>query len=240
MQRRHLHVVLVGLADPHIVFVDHIAIEPGLDVGQAYIGGLHLGVIKVEAFDIHLVAHDGLAEEKTEARILPELPGHVRLCSMASWRSAACNVFSSSEATVIGPTPPGTGVIQAARSAAGANSTSPTRRPSSSRLIPTSMTMAPLRTHSPLTSPGLPTATTSSSARRTWASRPRVKRRQMVVVQPASISSRAIGRPTMLEAPTTVAFRPRTGRLLACSSVKKPLGERGRSTSRGCGRAARL
>ena len=41
-------------------------------------------------------------------------------------------MFSISVATVIGPTPPGTGVIHEARSAAGANSTSPTRRPSSS------------------------------------------------------------------------------------------------------------
>jgi hypothetical protein len=44
--------------------------------------------------------------------------------------SAASSVFSISVATVIGPTPPGTGVIQAARSAALANSTSPTRLPS--------------------------------------------------------------------------------------------------------------
>src|SRR5206468_11597904 len=39
--------------------------------------------------------------------------------------SAACKVLSSRVATVIGPTPPGTGVIQAARSLAASNSTSP-------------------------------------------------------------------------------------------------------------------
>jgi len=44
-------------------------------------------------------------------------------------------------ATVIGPTPPGTGVIYAAFSAALSNSTSPTNFPST-RLIPTSMTTA--------------------------------------------------------------------------------------------------
>ena len=40
-----------------------------------------------------------------------------------------------SMATVIGPTPPGTGVIQAARAAAGANSTSPQSVPSGKRLM---------------------------------------------------------------------------------------------------------
>src|SRR5579863_1295803 len=42
------------------------------------------------------------------------------------WRTLASRVLLSSVAIVIGPTPPGTGVIQAARAAAAANSTSPT------------------------------------------------------------------------------------------------------------------
>src|SRR5690606_21896132 len=127
-----------------------------------------------------------------------------QLCSF----SQAVRVFSSRQARVIGPTPPGTGVIQAARSAAASKSTSPRSRPSSMRLIPTSMTMAPGLIHSPLTSPGLPTATTTRSERRTCSSRSWVKRCATVVVQPASSSSRAIGRPTILDAPTTVALSP--------------------------------
>ena len=49
-----------------------------------------------------------------------------RVASTLQPASAAVSVCSSSVAIVIGPTPPGTGVIQAARSAAAANSTSPT------------------------------------------------------------------------------------------------------------------
>src|SRR4051812_33338361 len=58
-------------------------------------------------------------------------------------RSAAAKVFSSRHATVIGPTPPGTGVMVPATAAAVWKATSPTRRPSNNRLIPTSMTVAP-------------------------------------------------------------------------------------------------
>lgn len=43
-----------------------------------------------------------------------------------SCRAAAATVCSSSVAMVIGPTPPGTGVISEARSAADSKSTSPT------------------------------------------------------------------------------------------------------------------
>src|SRR3569832_731665 len=79
-------------------------------------------------------------------------------------------------ATDIGPTPPGTGVIQPARRFATAKSTSPTSLPSASRLMPTSMTMAPGVIHSPFTSPGLPTATTTMSARATCSLNCLVKR----------------------------------------------------------------
>jgi hypothetical protein len=48
--------------------------------------------------------------------------------SAPSWRFAPSSVFCSSIAIVIGPTPPGTGVIAAARSAAPLKSTSPTSR----------------------------------------------------------------------------------------------------------------
>src|SRR6202034_4065775 len=60
---------------------------------------------------------------------------------------AARSVFTSRHATVIWPTPPGTGVIAPATFNASANATSPTSRvlPSvpGSRLIPTSITVAP-------------------------------------------------------------------------------------------------
>jgi len=56
---------------------------------------------------------------------------------------AAVNVFFISVAIVIGPTPPGTGVIYDAFLEALSNSTSPTSFLFSSRFIPTSITTAP-------------------------------------------------------------------------------------------------
>ena len=65
---------------------------------------------------------------------------------------AAVNVLRRSIAIVIGPTPPGTGVISPATSAA-LRSTSPTSFPASSRFMATSMTTAPgfdhVRGHEP-------------------------------------------------------------------------------------------
>ena len=58
-------------------------------------------------------------------------------------RPAASTVFESSIAMVMGPSPPGTGVIQPARFAASSKPTSPTRLPASVRLMPTSNTAAP-------------------------------------------------------------------------------------------------
>lgn len=50
-------------------------------------------------------------------------------------------------ATVIGPTPPGTGVIADAFAATSSKATSPQSLPFSSRLIPTSITTAPRLNH---------------------------------------------------------------------------------------------
>jgi hypothetical protein len=61
-------------------------------------------------------------------------------------RSAAEIVFTRSMVTVIGPTPPGTGVIREAFLDTPLNSTSPTICPELRRLIPTSMTIASVRT----------------------------------------------------------------------------------------------
>ena len=56
---------------------------------------------------------------------------------------AAYTVLASNVATVIGPTPPGTGVISPARFFAVSKSTSPDRRPFARRLMPMSITVAP-------------------------------------------------------------------------------------------------
>ena len=56
---------------------------------------------------------------------------------------AAVSVFSRSIVIVIGPTPPGTGVIADAFSLTDAKSTSPVSLPSARLFIPTSMTTAP-------------------------------------------------------------------------------------------------
>ena len=87
---------------------------------------------------------------------------------------------------VIGPTPPGTGVIAPATAAALSKSTSPTSFvfPSTSiRLMPTSITVAPGLIQSPFTISGRPTAATTMSARRTTPGRSRVREWAIVTVQ---------------------------------------------------------
>ena len=74
-------------------------------------------------------------------------------------------VLLSKHAIVIGPTPPGTGVIALATLETSLKSTSPTI-PKSVLLIPTSITMAPFFTQSPLTNLGIPTAAIIISALR--------------------------------------------------------------------------
>src|SRR5439155_5396442 len=77
-------------------------------------------------------------------------------------RQAASKVLSKRQAIVIGPTPPGTGVIAPATALTEAKSTSPTTRPRPSSsavgVIPTSMTVAPGFTQSALTIRGRPAA----------------------------------------------------------------------------------
>src|SRR5690242_1312577 len=67
-----------------------------------------------------------------------------------SWRAAPRSVFFMSMATVMGPTPPGTGVMARARLAADSKSTSPASLPVSRRFTPTSMTTAPSLIMSPV------------------------------------------------------------------------------------------
>ena len=71
----------------------------------------------------------------------------------------------SKQAIVIGPTPPGTGVIALATLETSSKSTSPTK-PESVLLIPTSITIAPFFTQSPFTNWGMPTAAIIISALR--------------------------------------------------------------------------
>src|SRR5690606_1127327 len=141
------------------------------------------------------------------------LPVGAQDVGSVSKASAASSVFCISVATVIGPTPPGTGVIQVARLAASSKPASPTRRPFSGRLMATAMATAPGYTHSAGMMLGRPTANTRMSAARTCCSSTSrgVNLWQQVVVQPAISSSSAIGRPTWLLTPTMVALRPRTG-----------------------------
>ena len=73
-------------------------------------------------------------------------------------------VFSMRQQMVIGPTPPGTGVITEALGSTEAKSTSPQSFPFSSRSIPTSITAAPSLTMSPVTNFARPMATTRMSA----------------------------------------------------------------------------
>src|SRR5690606_29458714 len=95
------------------------------------------------------------------------------------WMSeAVVMVLASRQAMVMGPTPPGTGVMAPATSLASAKATSPTSRVLPSpfsgagmRLMPTSMTVAPPLTQSPRIISGRPTAATRTSAVRHSAGR---------------------------------------------------------------------
>ena len=136
---------------------------------------------------------------------------------------AARRVLTSSIARVIGPTPPGTGVIARARSAAASKSTSPTS-PSSVRFVPTSITTAPSRTISPVTSRGEPTAAISTSASRQTAPRSRVREWQCVTVALAASSSCASGLPTRIERPITTARAPSSDAPASLSSSITPAG----------------
>ena len=135
-------------------------------------------------------------------------------------------MLTSSIAIVIGPTPPGTGVIAAATSAAASKSTSPPR-PSSVRLTPTSITTAPGLTASAPSSRGTPTAATSTSARRQTSARSRVREWQTVTVALAASSRRATGTPTSFERPTTTASAPSSSTPSWRSSSITPAGVQG-------------
>ena len=102
-------------------------------VGDRHLPAAELDELGVEAAVVLVEAASASAETQTVRRS----------CGLPGVAVAAATVLMSSIATVMGPTPPGTGVIHAARSRALAKSTSPTSLPLASRLMPTSITIAP-------------------------------------------------------------------------------------------------
>ena len=127
---------------------------------------------------------------------------------------------------VIGPTPPGTGVIAPATCTASSKATSPTSRdlpPSAgTRLMPTSITAAPGLIQSPRTICGRPVAAIRISAPRAIAGRSRDLECATVTVQSAASSSCAIGRPTIADRPITSAFSPARLPSVSSSSIMQP------------------
>ena len=125
---------------------------------------------------------------------------------------AARNVLRITQAMVIGPTPPGTGEIAPAISLASLKATSPTSfvLPASpgTRLMPTSITVAPGLIQLPRTISGRPTAAKSKSARRQTSARSLVLECAIVTVAFSASNNCASGLPTMLERPTTTASIP--------------------------------
>ena len=105
--------------------------------------------------------------------------GHATICILA-----AASVFSSSIVIVSGPTPPGTGVMAPAIWRTDSKSTSPHSLPST-RLMPTSITVAPGFTISAVTNRGWPMAAIKMSAWRVISGRFRVRLWQIVTVASA-------------------------------------------------------
>jgi hypothetical protein len=106
------------------------------------------------------------------------------------------------------PTPPGTGVNAPARPMTASASTSPTRLPFSSGVVPTSTTTAPGVTCSAPSIRGRPTAATRMSASLVRAARSRVREWQTVTVASSFTSRNAAGMPTTADRPMTTASRP--------------------------------
>lgn len=124
--------------------------------------------------------------------------------------SAALSVFFISIAIVIGPTPPGTGVIAPATFSALSNSTSPTRVLGAIRFMPTSITTAPGFIISPVIKLAIPTAATRISAFFVFDLRSFVFEWHIVTVPSLCKRSIDIGFPTMFERPTITHSLPVT------------------------------
>lgn len=140
----------------------------------------------------------------------------------------------------MGPTPPGTGVMQLDRYRATSNSlTSPvivlllSLLFSSSLIvfIPTSITQLPSLIHSPLTTPLFPTATTRISASLTTSFRFVVKEWHSVTVALRFVKRAAIGFPTSLLRPITTALFPSILNPVLLISSTQPRGVQGMRNS---------
>ena len=107
----------------------------------------------------------------------------------------------------MGPTPPGTGVIALATLETSSKSTSPTK-PESVLLIPTSITIAPFFTQSPLTNLGIPTAAIIISALSHSFFKSFVFEWVIVTVQFSFKSNWVIGFPFKFDRPITTACLP--------------------------------
>src|SRR4029077_15297982 len=141
----------------------------GLELGVVQ----EVGAIERHAADVGAVIaaerdHEGARVGLAGLLLAPPNPdrGHQLTLARASRRACASEtVLRSSIATVIGPTPPGTGVSQPATGSTLARSTSPISLPSTG-VVPTSMTKAPGLTYDESTIPGRPIAATRMSASR--------------------------------------------------------------------------
>jgi hypothetical protein len=86
----------------------------------------------------------------------------------------------------------------------------------------------------------LPSAATRMSARRVWKARSRVCEWQMVTVAPACISSIAIGLPTMFERPMTTASLPLRSMPASAKNFITPYGVHGMKRGLPCIRAPKF
>src|SRR5699024_7535315 len=183
--------------------------------GQQLLGGAHL----LEGDDVgggggEPVAHP-LPRGGTQAVDVDggDGEGHADT-SIPAARSAASTTFFMSSARVMGPTPPGLGLSQAATSET-PGATSPTRRAlppsgSSCRETPTSSTIAPGLTSSGRTRCATPAAATITSARRRCSGRSVVPVwvRVTVALMLRRVMSAPIERPTVTPRPITTTSLP--------------------------------
>src|SRR5947209_2620523 len=237
------------------VRIDDIFAKRSYDVIIDSLAGLHK--LASHFIRVHYVCSAGSKHSSDNALAASQPAGEPdgqRHCTARLRRMrAAFTVFDISMAMVSGPTPPGTGVMAPATSAT-LGWTSPTRvEPfalnsssrfgsspkysrnfflSITRLIPTSMTVAPGFTISGVTMAGFPIAATRISAIRVHAERSTVRLWQTITVAWLLINIIATGLPTMSLRPSTTAQRPAISIPLRCSISITPVGVHGVSPGR--------
>src|SRR6185436_18066273 len=115
--------------------------EPARTLVDVMPGAPQVAMDDGDAIGIHRrrLREEGHRRERRVVRLVAVEVALVDRCHVFL-RSAAFTVFASSIAIVIGPTPPGTGVMRDAIGTTASKSTSPTSLPSGRRFTPTSMT----------------------------------------------------------------------------------------------------